>query len=74
MQSPVALRQRLYRKKRAPINNRSLYKIEHSKVTFEHVARGNSAETDRKPKSRLKRISYEKRRERSAKVVDLMLV
>jgi hypothetical protein len=30
-------------------------------VIFEHVARGNSAETDRKPKSRLKRISCEKR-------------
>jgi hypothetical protein len=32
LNGPAALRQRLDRKKRAPINNRSLYKIEHSKL------------------------------------------
>jgi len=39
------LRQRLDRKERAPFTNRSLYQIDHSKVIFEHVARGNAAET-----------------------------
>jgi hypothetical protein len=32
LNGPAALRQRLDRKKRAPINSRSLYKIEHSKL------------------------------------------
>jgi hypothetical protein len=55
LNGPAALRQRLDRKKRAPINNRSLYKIEHSKLILSASpgGRGNAPRASSLPSRHL---------------------